>query len=103
MVAKKKAATAALWSVSQLTAEIRRYCRAHPNARDSMEGIAWWLAMQHYNEVKRSLNGTVDRLVARGVLTKDRLTDGTYVFGCNTQGCTPTSAKRAANKPRSGK
>ena len=102
MAAKENVATSALLSADQIADEIRRYCFAHPNARDSVEGIAWWLALQHYSEVKNSLMVSVDQLVTAGFLTKHRLTDGTDVFGCAGKGCADTSAP-IARRTRSHK
>ena len=69
-------------STAELEDEIRRYCIAHPSALDSLNGIAWWVAMQRYEEVRSELGAAVDRLVDEGVLVRYRTQDGATVFGC---------------------
>ena len=51
---------------SQITREILYYLTAHPDAQDTLEGIAaWWLLEQKIKhtttEVKKSLSGLVDK------------------------------------------
>jgi hypothetical protein len=67
---------------ARLRSEIRRYCGAHPHARDSVEGIAWWLALQRYDDTLQEVRAAVDALVGEGVLVPFRLSDGSIVFGC---------------------
>jgi hypothetical protein len=80
-------------TAAQLAVEIRRYCDAHPHARDSIEGIAWWLTWQRYSTTRRSLESAIDDLVARGLLKSHRLTDGSVVFGCDAD-CEPKDRKK---------
>jgi hypothetical protein len=68
---------------SGLADEIRRYCAEHPDARDTLEGIAWWLALQRHGETRDELRAAVDSLVAQGLLVQHRLVDGSIVFGCS--------------------
>jgi hypothetical protein len=70
-------------STREVAAEIRRYCVAHPEARDTLEGIAWWLAMQRCTDTLEELRAAVDSLVEEKVLVPYHLTDGTTVFGCS--------------------
>jgi len=67
---------------SNIADEIRGYCCAHPDALDSLNGIAWWVAMQRYDDVLDELASVVDALVDEGVLVRHRTQDGTIVFGC---------------------
>jgi hypothetical protein len=69
-------------STQQLADEISRYCTAHPGARDTLEGIAWWLAIQRRNDTLEELRAAVEILVAQHVLVPYRLNDGTTVYGC---------------------
>jgi len=62
--------------------EIQRYCVAHPDARDTIEGIAWWVQMQRQEDLKNDVCDAVKVLVKRGVLTPHTLRDGSEVFGC---------------------
>ena len=71
---------------SGLADEIRRYCAEHPDARDTIEGIAWWLALQRHGETREELRAAVDSLVAQGLLKVHRLSDGSVVFGCSDGG-----------------
>ena len=80
-------------STHEVAAEIRRYCAAHPGGRDTLEGIAWWLAIQRCSETLEVLSAAVDSLVEQKVLESYRLADGTQLFGCPTDsGCTTGEA-----------
>lgn len=70
-------------SAPRLADEIRRYCALHPGARDTLEGIAWWLALQRQDDSREELRTAVDSLVEQGVLVRHRLSDGSVVFGCS--------------------
>jgi hypothetical protein len=98
---ERKDRTASL-TVKRLSAEIRRYCATHPNARDSLEGIAWWLAMQHYRETKHGLEDVVERLVKRGVLHKHELHDGSSVFGCSDGACASNDRSEQRRRAQRG-
>ena len=78
-------------STHELADEIKRYCAAHPGGRDTLEGIAWWLAIQRSSETLEVLSAAVDSLVEQKVLAPYRLLDGTTVFGC--------PADKGANAP----
>jgi hypothetical protein len=69
-------------STDELVDEIRRYCLAHSHALDTLEGIAWWIAMQRFEEVRAVVHSAVDRLVDEGVLVRYRTQDNVTVFGC---------------------
>jgi len=73
----------------ELIAEIRRYCAAHPSALDTLEGIAWWVAMQRYNDVLVEVAEAVDLLVDEGVLVRYRTVGGATMFGCSVQSDCP--------------
>lgn len=68
-------------SITEVADEIKRYSAAHPGVRDTLEGIAWWLAMQRCSETREVLTAAVDLLVEQKFLTSYRLADGTTVFG----------------------
>jgi hypothetical protein len=72
-----------LRSTRRLAQEIRRYCAAHPNACDTIEGISWWVQMQRQEDIKAAVGAAVERLVAEGLLQKHQLQDGSEVFGCS--------------------
>jgi hypothetical protein len=69
-------------STQRVADEIARYCIAHPDACDSVEGIAWWLARQRYDESLTMVRAAVDVLVADGRLVPHHLSDGSTVFRC---------------------
>lgn len=66
----------------RIAAEIRRYCRTHPNACDTLEGIAWWITLQRYEETRQALADAVQLLVREGRLQRHDVRDGSEVFGC---------------------
>ena len=54
---------------TELEAEILAYLSAHPNAMDSIEGIAkWWLERKRVSVDDRMLSRAVSRLVECGAL-----------------------------------
>jgi hypothetical protein len=67
--------------VDQIAAEIEHYCVAHPEARDTLEGILWWLHVQRDEEFRESVRQAVEGLVARGRLERRQMQDGSLVFG----------------------
>lgn len=69
-------------STSEIAAHIERYCSAHPNARDTLEGIAWWVQMQLQEEIRSGVAAAVRVLVEQGTLERHQLHDGSEVFGC---------------------
>ena len=71
-------------STQELADEITRYCAAHPDARDTLEGIAWWLTLQRCNDTLDDLRAAVGFLVDQKVLVPFHLNDGTTVYGCST-------------------
>jgi len=67
--------------IADIAGEIERYLRAHPDAADSVEGIThWWLMRQRYSESVPRVRQALERLVARGVVTRRVLPEGRVVF-----------------------
>jgi hypothetical protein len=63
------------------SAEILRYLRAHPQAADTVDGIVmWWLPRQRYEEAVDRVQHALDDLVARGLVDRITLVDGTVLF-----------------------
>jgi len=77
--------------IAGIAEEIRRYCAAHPTARDSLEGITWWVQMQMRNDIRNSVAFAVDVLVREGKLERHLLHDGSEVFGCKDGACNSPS------------
>ncbi|MDR5748831.1 hypothetical protein QCE73_37260 [Caballeronia sp. LZ029] len=72
-------------STARIVADIQRYCLAHPCARDTIEGIVWWLRMQDDEDFQCSVSEAVEWLVANGELERNQLQDGSVVFGTKPQ------------------
>ena len=70
-------------SVQDVAADIRRYCDAHLDACDTLDGIAWWLAIGHSVDEREVVEAAVDYLIEHKQLTPHRLPDGTTLFGCS--------------------
>jgi hypothetical protein len=69
-------------AIQRVAEEIYRYCVAHPEACDNVEGIAWWLARQRYDESLTEVRAAVEMLVADGRLLTHQLGDGSTLFRC---------------------
>ena len=64
-----------------LAAEVLAYLSSHPNAADTLEGITnWWLPRQRYERGRRRIQDTLDQLVARGLVVRHCLPDGTIIY-----------------------
>jgi len=70
-------------TTARIAADLARYCATHPDACDSLEGLAWWATLERYQEVREEIAAAVDDLVARGVLRRHELQDGSVVFSCS--------------------
>ena len=67
--------------IAQLRDEILKYLGAHPQAADTVEGIAnWWLPRQRYEEDIQKVQQALDGLVERGLVAKTTLADGTILY-----------------------
>jgi hypothetical protein len=69
-------------SASDVAADTRRYCNAHPDARDTIAGITWWVHMQEQEDLATAVAQAVDLLLQEGLLERYQQLDGTEVFGC---------------------
>jgi hypothetical protein len=65
-----------------IAAEIERYCASHPDAGDTLEGIAWWLMLQRFQDTRADIEAAAESLVRRGVLERQVLADGSVLFSC---------------------
>jgi hypothetical protein len=68
----------------ELAARIERYCSLHPDANDTLDGVAWWLVQQHLQDTRAEIADAAEYLVERGILTRRQLSDGTVLFGCRS-------------------
>lgn len=61
--------------------EILSYLRNHPNAADTLDGILnWWLPRQRYEMEQQRIEESLEHLVARGLVSKKTLSDGTVLY-----------------------
>ena len=65
-----------------IAAEISRYCASHPDAGDTLDGIAWWLVQQRFRDTRDEIEAAVESLLRSGVLHRRVLVDGTVLFYC---------------------
>jgi hypothetical protein len=71
---------------TQVTREILAYLAEHPDAADTLEGIAeWWLLEQQIKCSMTHVQGAVDELVADGLLIK-RSSEGLPAYFCLNAG-----------------
>ncbi len=62
-------------------AEILAYLRAHPNAADSVDGIAdWWLSRQRHETGTEAIQEALTELVELGVLETVTLGNGKNLY-----------------------
>ena len=67
--------------IAQLRDEILKYLGTHPQAADTVEGIAnWWLPRQRYEEDIQKVQQALDGLVERGLVAKTTLANGTILY-----------------------
>jgi uncharacterized protein YbaP (TraB family) len=76
--------SAGLASVDATIARIRRYLDEHPNAADTLEGIArWWLAGDEGYVWLDTVERAMERLSADGIAVRRTLADGTVIYERN--------------------
>ena len=58
----------------------------HPQAADTLEGIAdWWLPQQRYVTAKARIEAVLRQLVIQGALRMRHLPDGTAIYTRNDE------------------
>jgi len=66
---------------------IVHYLRAHPDAADTIEGIAgWWLVRERIAVTTRAITRVVESLCVTGVLVEQRRADGRRLFSLAKDG-----------------
>ena len=68
-------------AVNVVAGEIRRYCIAHPEARDTADGISRWVQIQRQEDIRNTVPEAIRLLLAQGVLERSLAPDGAEVFG----------------------
>ena len=67
--------------VAAVVEHIRRYLRDHPNAADTVEGMAaWWLPGDARPEPASVVERAINVLLGRHELTRRTLSDGTVIY-----------------------
>ena len=65
----------------KIAADMRRYLERHPNAMDTLEGIAgWWIPLQRYEEAREKVAKALAYLESRGEITRREMPDGRTLF-----------------------
>jgi hypothetical protein len=65
-----------------VTRLVREYLEAHPQACDTIEGIArWWVMSQQIDDTMMAVGKALEELKASGYVREERKTDG-RVFYC---------------------
>ena len=73
--------------VDAVAATIRRYLLDHPNAADTLQGVAqWWLSGDADEEWLSKVQRAIEQLVKRGEMVRQTLRDGTVIYERNKQG-----------------
>lgn len=67
--------------MERLVCEIERYLAAHPQASDSLEGVArWWLGVNNPGTSRQAVGMALAELVRRGALAERTMADGSTLF-----------------------
>ncbi len=75
------------YETAKVAQEIERYLQSHPNAGDTVEGVArWWLQRQRYIETLDCVHNALDVLVKKGSVVKRTNADGKNVYRCSFTG-----------------
>jgi len=85
--------------VSRLRDEILSYLRRHPQAADTVTGIAsWWLPQQRGEAALIGIQQALDELATQGLVIKTMLADGTVLYASPER---PPGTKHQAAKSAS--
>jgi phosphatidate phosphatase APP1 len=72
-------------TIDRLARAIARYVRAHPNASDTLEGVArWWVASEAEHAPLDFLQRALDTLADQQVLSRRVLPDGRQVYAAQS-------------------
>lgn len=73
--------------IAQVAQDIERYLVLHPNAADTLEGIArWWLQRQRFIDSLERVNDALEVLIRRGMVKKITSADGNKIYRCSFSG-----------------
>jgi hypothetical protein len=66
--------------------EILRYLVQHPDAKDTIDGIArWWLPPDHQGWKREQVQHAIEELVARGWIIRRETTPSHVVYGLDKE------------------
>ena len=72
--------------VAAVADAIRCYLCDHPNAADTLSGVAlWWLSGHAGDEWVTTVQRAIEQLVERGEVARQTLSDGTVIYERNKQ------------------
>ena len=64
-----------------LAEQIVRYLKSHPEAADSLEGIAkWWIPQQQYIESVEKVYKALNYLIENKIVSRKILSDGSKIY-----------------------
>jgi hypothetical protein len=67
--------------VEQIARHIRAYLGDHPNASDSLDGVArWWIGAGPFTARADAVQQALDQLVSGGFVSRRVLADGTVLY-----------------------
>lgn len=70
--------------IVQIAHEIMQYLQRHPNAADSLNGIAqWWLARQRYQNALDKVNLALDLLIKQNYIKRTDNRHGQTIYKFN--------------------
>ena len=71
--------------IIQIAQEIQRYLQKHPDAADSVSGIArWWLARQRYQDALDKVGMALELLVRQRLVSRTDQIDGRALYAFNS-------------------
>jgi len=59
---------------------LREYCRRHPRAADTLDGVRGWLPTEYQAITRDELRSILESLVREGILKRRTLADGTVIY-----------------------
>jgi hypothetical protein len=78
--------------IERIAEEIQLYLFNHPNAADTLGGIArWWLTRQRYEEATSLVKKALDNLFARGLVAQSTSANDQHIY---SKGETETPSTR---------
>jgi hypothetical protein len=87
-----------------IAADIFAYLLEHPQAQDTLEGIAqWWLMEQRIKQVISEVKSAIEELVHEGLVLEQEGADGQARYRINLENRAQIRARLKQGKRRPGK